>query len=119
MPTERETELESRWETKVDNTLERLIEKFELMSKDNEQQHSLLSTKIEQQHGELASKLEAIDGRINTLTAQYVNALTESSKKLESKNKIIRGLSFAIVGLVCFIAGIKLSLLGVIKDLGF
>jgi len=104
----REKELETRWEDRVETALADMSNKFERMSRENNKQH-----------GDVLLEINNLSGRMDLMTEKFEKALEIANKKIESKNKIIRVLSYGIVATVFMMLGAKATLLGWIKTVGF
>lgn len=113
----READFEHQWRTGVTASLVELakgqtdlLSRFSDLREENASQHGEVETQI----GRLETKVGAIDKRIDEI---LIKGLDDADEKLQSKNRLIRGLVTVLVFLFGVIAGGKAHAIGWMKEL--
>ena len=106
---------ESEWRQSVSSTLTEL----------KESQASLVEAfhasqlQNSKEHGEVTEKISVMQAEGKIREEQLLRIVTDQNKKLESKNKLIRGLVLVVIALLSFIGGVQAKAYGLIKAIGF
>jgi hypothetical protein len=110
--------MELQWEDRVERALEdlaagqrTLAAKFSELGVENAVQHGEMGKYIERLHGENRAE-------IRELAAQFRRALEDANRKLESKHKAVKVLTYAVILLAGILLGVKSHALGMFKEIG-
>jgi len=107
--------LEAEWRESVKETLEELKNgQDSLVSAFHQNQ---IQNSIE--HGQVTEKMSVMQAEGKVREEALLRIITDQNKKLESKNKLIRGLVLAVIALLSFIGGVQAKAYGLIKAIGF